>query len=91
MTRNLDRRVEVACPVYDSDIKAEINKVIETTLQDNIKIRLINNEGEYYKLSKNKESFISQDLFIQQALELEPYKITKNKSIINIIKRLLKM
>ncbi len=91
MTRNLDRRVEVACPVYDSDIKAEINKVIETTLQDNIKIRLINSEGEYYKLSKNKEAFISQDLFIQQALELEPYKITKNKSIINIIKRLLKM
>lgn len=91
MTRNLDRRVEVACPVYDSDIKAEINKVIETTLQDNIKIRLINSEGEYYKLSKNKEAFISQDLFIQQALELEPYKITKKESIINIIKRLLKM
>lgn len=91
MTRNLDRRVEVACPVYDTDIKEEINKVIETTLQDNIKIRIINNEGEYYKPSKNKESFISQDLFIQQALELEPYKSTKKKSIINIIKRLLKL
>lgn len=91
MTRNLDRRVEVACPVYDTDIKEEINKVIETTLQDNIKIRIINNEGEYYKPSKNKESFISQSLFIQQALELEPYKSTKKKSIINIIKRLLKL
>lgn len=91
MTRNLDRRVEVACPVYDTDIKEEINKVIETTLQDNIKIRIINNEGEYYKPSKNKESFISQDLFIQQALELEPYKSRKRKSIISIIKRLLKL
>lgn len=91
MTRNLDRRVEVACPVYDTDIKEEINKVIETTLQDNIKIRIINNEGEYYKPSKNKEPLICQDLFIQQALELEPYKSRKRKSIISIIKRLLKL
>ena len=60
--------------------------MIETTLQDNIKIRLINNEGEYYKLSKTKNLFISQDLFIQQALELEPYKITKINQLLTLLK-----
>lgn len=90
MTRNLDRRVEVACPIYDPEIKMEVNKIIETTLLDNIKARMIDTSGKYYKLSNNKEPLISQELFIEQSLEIEPFKGTEKKSIIDMVKTLFK-
>jgi polyphosphate kinase len=42
MTRNLDRRIEVTCPIYDKDIKDELRDMINFQLRDNIKGRIIN-------------------------------------------------
>ncbi|HLO58648.1 MAG TPA: polyphosphate kinase 1 [Bacteroidales bacterium] len=42
MTRNLDRRVEVACPIFDKDVQREIREIIELQLKDNVKARVIN-------------------------------------------------
>jgi|WetSurSiteA1Bulk_404760.scaffolds.fasta_scaffold01565_1 polyphosphate kinase len=42
MTRNLDRRVEVACPIYDKDVQREIRDMIGLQLNDNCKARIIN-------------------------------------------------
>jgi polyphosphate kinase len=42
MTRNLDSRIEVACPVYDKDIQAEIKDYLMIELRDNVKAREIN-------------------------------------------------
>jgi polyphosphate kinase len=42
MTRNLDHRVEVACPVYDPEIQQEIRDILEIQLRDNVKARMIN-------------------------------------------------
>ena len=42
MTRNLDRRIEVACPIYDKDVQQEIRDMIEMQLSDNVKARIIN-------------------------------------------------
>jgi polyphosphate kinase len=42
MTRNLDRRIEVACPIYDKDVQQEIRDMIELQLKDNVKARIIN-------------------------------------------------
>ena len=49
MTRNLDRRVEVACPIYDKDVQREIRDMIELQLKDNVKARIINavQDNEY--------------------------------------------
>jgi len=44
MTRNLDHRVEVSCPIFDPEIKKEIRKIIDTQLQDNVKARIISDE-----------------------------------------------
>jgi polyphosphate kinase len=40
MPRNLDRRVEVTCPVYDPEIKAELKQFWEIQWQDNVRARL---------------------------------------------------
>jgi polyphosphate kinase len=61
MTRNLDRRIEVACPIYDKKIQQEIRDLIETQLKDNVKSRIIN-EGQdnQYIESKSKKKIRSQ-------------------------------
>ncbi len=41
MKRNLSRRVEVAFPIFDTQIKSIIRKVIDLQLQDNVKARII--------------------------------------------------
>ena len=39
MTRNLDNRVEISCPVYDEDIRREIMETFDISWQDNVKAR----------------------------------------------------
>ncbi|QIE58513.1 polyphosphate kinase 1 [Rasiella rasia] len=41
MGRNLDSRVEISCPIYDKDIKAEINDTFDICWSDNVKARQI--------------------------------------------------
>lgn len=47
MTRNLVHRVEVACPIYDKDIKSWINAYLDKIFQDNTKARSIQPDGTY--------------------------------------------
>lgn len=49
MTRNTIRRVEVATPVYDDGIKERILRMFNTMLCDNVKARIMANDGNYYK------------------------------------------
>jgi len=39
MTRNLDQRVEISCPIYDEDIKQELIDTFEISWKDNVKAR----------------------------------------------------
>lgn len=41
MPRNLDRRVEVACPVYDPVIQAELRTILDIQFADNTRTRII--------------------------------------------------
>ena len=42
MVRNLDRRIEVTCPVYDREIQTELKDFLNFQLRDNKKAREIN-------------------------------------------------
>ncbi|KGO83468.1 polyphosphate kinase 1 [Flavobacterium beibuense] len=56
MTRNLDERVEVTCPVYDEDIKKELIDTFEIGWKGNVKARLHseNLENRYRKRPEEK-------------------------------------
>jgi polyphosphate kinase len=41
MVRNLDHRVEAACPVLEPRLKEEIKQIIDIQLRDNVKARLL--------------------------------------------------
>jgi polyphosphate kinase len=41
MTRNLDRRVEVACPIYDPSLQRELQEFLDLQWADNTKARIL--------------------------------------------------
>jgi len=50
MTRNLDFRVEVTCPIYDTGLQQRIQNIIDLQWQDNVKARLLNaNQTNQFK------------------------------------------
>jgi polyphosphate kinase len=56
MTRNLDSRVEVSCPIYDAEIKQELLDIFELGWRGNVKARYHseNLENKYRKQPKAK-------------------------------------
>ena len=46
MTRNLDYRVEVGCPIYDKDIKQELIDTFEISWSDNLKARVFSEKQD---------------------------------------------
>jgi polyphosphate kinase len=44
MLRNIEHRVEVACPVLDKKIREELKEIVEIQLSDNVKARVLNNK-----------------------------------------------
>ena len=65
MTRNLDNRVEVTCPILDPNIKKEINDIFEIYWSDNIKSRTVNNEiPNQYQINQNSKKLIRSQIEI---------------------------
>jgi len=61
MTRNLDTRIEVACPVYDPEIQKELRTMLNIQLKDNVKARIIDSsQNNHYKPSSNNKKIRSQ-------------------------------
>ena len=67
MTRNTLRRVEVAVPIYNTDIKMQVIEMFITMLSDNVKAREEDHNGNY-KIPKNQDTPLnSQEFFYKQA------------------------
>lgn len=62
MTRNLDFRVEVGCPIYDEDIKQELLDTFDISWRDNLKARVFSEKQDnaYRKREKNEPQLRSQ-------------------------------
>lgn len=71
MTRNLDARVEVTCPIYDKEIKQELLETFEIGWKANVKARLHSENLENkYRKKPNEKPFRAQ---------LETYNYYRNK------------
>lgn len=46
MTRNLDYRVEISCPIYDTTIQEELMETFEICWRDNVKARVISEKQD---------------------------------------------
>jgi polyphosphate kinase len=71
MTRNLDGRVEVTCPIYDQNIKQELIDNFDLGWKGNVKARYHSD-----KLDNNYRVQIGEPIFRAQ---IETYKYYQNK------------
>ena len=69
MTRNTLRRVEVAAPIEDPDIRMQIQEMFVTMLSDNRKARTMNNKGNYKIEPSDNAPLNSQEVFLEQAYD----------------------
>lgn len=67
MTRNTEKRVEVACPVFDPIVKKRINHMLQIMLTDNVKARVLTSSGIYVEKSGEK-NINSQETFMLEAI-----------------------
>jgi polyphosphate kinase len=55
MTRNLTRRIELMCPIYDDRIKEMLVDILRLSLKDNVKARQLLPNGSYQFVARNNE------------------------------------
>ena len=60
MTRNIDNRVEVACPIYDKNLQKELLDTFMISWKDNVKARLVNTENQNEFVSTKGKAIRSQ-------------------------------
>ena len=60
MTRNLDFRVEVGCPIYDEDIKQELLETFDISWKDNVKARVFTEKQDVAYRKDTKPKYRSQ-------------------------------
>ena len=67
MTRNTIRRVEVAAPVLDEKLKAHLDWMFETMMNDDEKGKRLTSSGNYIDRELNETKLNSQELFYAMA------------------------
>jgi len=60
MTRNIENRVEVSCPIYDKDVKQELIDTFNICWKDNVKARILNRKQSNIYKQNDKDKFRSQ-------------------------------
>ncbi|MGE4354533.1 MAG: polyphosphate kinase 1 [Oscillospiraceae bacterium] len=65
MTRNLVRRVEVACPIEDEQLRKYLLWILTTQLSDNIKASTMSRDGTYQRKYNSKPKLNSQRYFME--------------------------
>ena len=70
MTRNLDQRVEISCPIYDEDIKNELIETFDISWSDNVKARVhckgIENPYRELEGPKIRSQFALYDYYLRK-------------------------
>ena len=69
MTRNTERRVEIACPIDDPAIRTRLHDILYAMQHDTVKARVLQPDGTYCKKPAVQDPICAQDLLMQQAIE----------------------
>ena len=69
MTRNTLRRVEVAAPVLDDQLREKLDFMFDTMMKDDEKGKRLNAKGNYEDRKVNEKTIDSQELFYEMAYE----------------------
>ena len=75
MVRNIDHRIEAACPVFEKEIQRELKDILNIQMSDNIKARILDNDlSNQYVNPRNTKKVRSQvetyNYLIKKSLKL---------------------
>lgn len=74
MVRNLDHRIEAACPILDPSIKQELIDLLNTQLAGNVKARILDNEQtNQYVIRKRDEPVVRAQMAVYEFLHNKQY------------------
>jgi len=71
MTRNLTRRIELMCPVFDRKLRQSLVNLLELALKDNVKARELQSNGTYARVKAVGPTIRSQF----EALKIDKWKV----------------
>jgi polyphosphate kinase len=92
MSRNLDHRIEVACPINDKTVKEELMRFLDVQLSDNVKARIIDKKQTNPYKEGTETSIRSQEDFyemlaeINRKLEIKKFRKTAEKKVASTAK-----
>ena len=68
MTRNTERRVEVACPILDPELRRRVFHITDVLISDNVKARQLGPDGLWHPRRNGALPCSSQEVFQQEAV-----------------------
>lgn len=80
MTRNTLRRVEVAAPVLDNQLREKLDFMFDTMMKDDEKGKRLNAKGNYEDRKVNEKTIDSQELFYEMAYENAAKEVREKKA-----------
>ncbi|MDO4270421.1 MAG: polyphosphate kinase 1 [Eubacteriales bacterium] len=69
MTRNTERRVEIACPITSPEVRARLHDILYAMQHDTVKARVLQPDGSYVKKPAVPDPVCAQVLLMRQAVE----------------------
>jgi polyphosphate kinase len=70
MTRNMDFRIEVGCPIYDPDLKKKVLDIIELQFKDTLKARIIDKEQTNRYVNRGNRKHLRSQIETYKYLKL---------------------
>jgi polyphosphate kinase len=80
MVRNIDYRLEVACPILDPEIKQELKDILNIQLNDNVKARILDNQQSNAYVIPEDETLVRSQEDIYQYLSNKKYTEIETRS-----------
>ena len=68
MTRNTERRVEIACPIDSPEVRARLWEILRAMQNDTVKARILRPDGSYCRKSPVPDPVCAQSLLMENAI-----------------------
>ncbi len=88
MTRNLNRRVEIACPVRDAHIRAQLEWMLDTQQSDNVKAGTMLPDGSYER-KRGDQPLDSQEYFMERSPHIKAAESRESEEISRRVRELI--
>lgn len=86
MTRNLNCRVETACPIHDKELCKQLQWILSCQLRDNVKARKMMPDGLYRRKEMSSTlSYNSQEEFMKVSLHRKEEFIPEKQTVFQLI------